>query len=586
MRRKLTALLTPIAILALSCLSSVGLADAPRLVRTSEQWQGHTVSYLVQSSTNGELRLDANNGFFDHGFVAKGQKAVSKDDQGLISAHFEHLALGRGHDNVTARWHILVASPGELTIRPEFNVPAAERQVRWRLSMGNIKREFVPGSAEAPVLTFPIRKGGRHTISLQRLDNETAGETRIVGLVVSGPAAKDAGIIRARWRPAAIHTQYSSSTCPQTKMWVFETQAIAPVSSYSPITTRFGYYGATFDSNGRAAGGVNFSMWAASRNAKQAPPLNQMPHLLATGNPDAEFGGFGHEGSGVKIRNWEPLAHHPASVIQALRVDTENGYDTWSGYLFDERIGHWVLYAVGRRPTQLRRGETETYLRPASFCEIPGPPATQRSGDVRRVMRRRGWFYGENRQWHPVDRQTTGVRRGDNAPTNKFIAAEDGWFLMGTGGVEMLDPVAEVRQPAASSKLPDYLQPKIASELFELSVKIGESSANANRTTARVRYTLNDAGPGATAVLHYGPVDCLTFVSRELHGTEKAGVSATLLSGDRVWTHATTAQPVKGPQVDFQLTDLKPGTHYFYRLLVTNQRGKSWAFESGSFETR
>ena len=97
---------------------------------------------------------------------------------------------------------------------------------------------------------------------------------------------------------------------------------------------------------------------------------------------------------------------------------------------------------------------------------------------------------------------------------------------------------------------------------------------------------LNDAGSGATAVLHYGPVDCLTFVSRELHGTEKAGVSATLLSGDRVWAHATTAQPVKGLNCEFQLTDLKPGTRYFYRLLVTNQRGKSWAFESGSFETR
>ena len=87
-------------------------------------------------------------------------------------------------------------------------------------------------------------------------------------------------------------------------------------------------------------------------------------------------------------------------------------------------------------------------------------------------------------------------------------------------------------------------------------------------------------------MLHYGPVDCLTFVSRELHGTEKAGVSATLLSGDRVWAHATTTHPIRGQQIEFQLTDLKPGIRYFYRLLATNQRGKSWAFESGSFETR
>ena len=71
------------------------------------------------------------------------------------------------------------------------------------------------------------------------------------------------------------------------------------------------------------------------------PPVFAMPHLLATGNPAAEFSGFGHEGSGVKIRNWEPYWRNPKSVIQALRVETKDGFDTFYGYLFDEEKKSW-----------------------------------------------------------------------------------------------------------------------------------------------------------------------------------------------------------------------------------------------------
>ncbi len=575
-----------IALASLLCSTTTVPADVPGLVRTTEQWNGRQISYLVQQESNSRLQLNASNGFFDRGFSAAGQTAAPADEKHLIPSHFDHLVLRGGMADVTARWHVLISSPGALTIRPQFTVPASERQTRWEISVRNTRRTFMPASEESTPLTFSVDQAGRHTVVLRRLDNDVPGETQIHGLLVSCPAATKAGVIRARWRPAAIHTQYSSSTCPETKMWVFETQSVTPVSSYSPITTRFGYFGASFGSDGRAAGGVNFSMWAASRNAKQAPPLNEMPHLLATGNPQAEFGGFGHEGSGVKIRNWEPFAHHPRSVIQALRVQSKDGYDTWTGYLFDERTRRWVLYAVGRRPTQLRRGQTETFLRPASFCEIPGPPATQRSGDIRRIMRRRGWFYGEDHRWHPVDRQTSGNPRTARDPVNKFIAAEDGWFLMGTGGVEMLDPVTEVRLSETSDRLPVFLQPDVAQQLFELPVEFGETSAEAGRTTATVSYDLKDAGPDATAVLHYGPVDCLTFVARKLHGTEKAGVSEKLLSADRVWAHTTATQSVSNGRNRFQLDNLKPATRYFYRLLVTNRRGKSWAFDSGSFETQ
>ncbi len=87
------------------------------------------------------------------------------------------------------------------------------------------------------------------------------------------------------------------------------------------MTTRFGYFAGLFNGERKASGGINFSMWAASAHSEKAPALSDMPHLIATGNSLAEFSGFGHEGSGVKIRNWSPLAHQPDSIIQALRVE-------------------------------------------------------------------------------------------------------------------------------------------------------------------------------------------------------------------------------------------------------------------------
>ena len=559
------------------------LADEiPVLVSASAHWNGRPVSLLVQPASDSSISLTANNGFFDRGFHAVGQKSVPEDDKHLISAHFEALKLRSGIANVSARWHILTATAGDLDIHPHFSVADAERNVRWQLTIGETEKIFIPGDGET-TLRYSMSSPGHHTVFLERLDNDSSGETQIKGLTVSGNPVDKGGIIRARWRPAAVHSKYSSSTCPTTNMWVFETQAVTRTSSYSPITTQFGYFGASFNSEARAAGGVNFSMWAASRNAAQAPPLTQMPHLLATGNPDAEFGGFGHEGSGVKIRNWEPYAHNPRSVIQALRLESEGGYDTFYGYLFDERDQRWGLYAVGRRPQRTGRRRGTSGLTPGSFCEIPGPPAVERSGDVRRVMRRRGWFYDADGNWHPIDHAT-----GDksSAPINKFVSTEEGWILMGTGGVEMLQPVREVRLPNPSRELPAYLQPDLVSQLFQLPVEFGSVSSQVTRTSAVVNYELTDAGPNAKAVLYYGPKDCLTFVARELHGTERKGVSSDILASDRVWANSTKPQDVSSGVNQFRLQNLKSGTQYFFRLLVTNERGKSWAFESGSFATK
>lgn len=573
----------------LICLPPTVDAQSPRLIPTKESKHGANVSYLGQLAPENTIVLDANNGFFDAGFRAEGQHVVTGPEKELISSHFTHLTVPTAKSNAAARWYLWVKQPGEILVTLTMHVPASEVGSKWRLSFGSREQHFTTATSDRepprPLLfEFSIDAAGKHTLELSRISNQPTPKTQIQNLTLTGSAISDSSILRARWRPAAIHTQYASSSCPETTMWVFESQSLSKVSSYSPMTTRFGYFGATFNADGLAAGGVNFSMWAASRNSQSAPPLLSMPHLLATGHPQAEFGGFGHEGSGVKIRNWEPFAHHPKSVIQALRVESKNGTETYSGYLFDERTNRWVLYAVGRRP-QKSQPAAHTVLRPASFCEVPGPPATERSGDRLRNMRRRGWFYGEDKQWHAVDRQTSSNRKNDG-PTNKFIAAEDDWFVMGTGGMEMLQATHEVRIHTATNELPAYLQPEVAAQLFQLPAEIGDSSDMAAQTSAKIAYDIPIAGANAVATLYYGPRDCLTFVKRELHGTEKHGVSGQILSTDRTWESSTAPASASNGLNEFQLTGLKSNSDYHYRLLVTNDAGKCWAFQSGTFRTK
>jgi hypothetical protein len=577
---------------------SMNVSAESQFFKTGEQRHGADVYQLGEPARAGAIVLDANNGFFDRGvFIADGRRpAPSDSEKALIHAHFTHLVAAEKESLGTAHWYLWIPKAGDVDLVAHWKVPPSDHGVQWEVRLDNDVRKVVAGTSSETTpqkwdLKFSVKQPGRHTISIRKLTDRIAKGTEIHGIRLTGRAIVDASLLRARWRPAAIHTQYSASTCPQTKMWVFESQNISDYGSYSPITTPFGYFGGSFDADRTANGGMNFSMWAARSGAKSAPPLHQMPHLLATGNPQAEFGGFGHEGSGVKIRNWEPLNHHPRSIIQALRMDIDENSRLYSGYVFDDRDNRWVLYAVGRKPNKVT-GDRKTgpqdpdWLRMSSFCEIPGPAERERTGDRPRVIRRRGWAYNADRQWHPVDHQTT---RSPGTPSNRYIAAaEDGWFVMSTGGMDMFDQkTIEVKQPAPGG-LPPYLQSDIAAKLFEYPAEFGKHSAeHIAQTSAQVNYELLDVGENATAVLYYGPQDCLSFVPRDdFHATERKGVIDKVYSMDRVWPAWTKSTPVDKGVSNFTLINLKPDTEYFYRLFVTNNAGKIWSFDAGKFQTK
>ena len=519
--------------------------------------------YYGEGAKNSTLLLTPSNGFFDKGFFKATDPTPAPDaDKHWIPLHFETLQTTK--PGGSARWHLWFDSPGK------FDISLTGKGV-WNFQIDDSHGEI---DAKTPLQVVIHHKGKRSLILTPKSESPNSTITQLE-LKNLGPGTK---LLRARWRPAAAHDRYESSTVKNPSIWVFETQNIGCGSNYSPMTTNFGYFGATFSDNGRASGGVNFSMWAAGQSAQSLPPLPAMPHLLATGNPAAEFSGFGHEGSGVKLRGWEPFAHHPKSVIQALRLEVSESFETYYGYIFDDQKDSWKLYTAGRRA--LKTGQ-HAELRATSFCEIPGPPAVERTGDLVRKVRRRGWFFGDDRKWHQADTSTLTSKK---EIANRFSGIDpDGWFILGTGGMEFFDPPSP-RRSKVSSTLPDYLAPEKEKQLFDLPVTFTGRSASAGKTNASVSCQL-EALRQAEAWLFYGEVDCLTFARRDLHGTERNGISTELTASNRVWQFETPAISFSVKSVTAELKELKPETTYFYRFLVKHDGGKSWDFESGSFTT-
>lgn len=535
------------------------------------------VFYKAQPAIENTIILDANNGFFDKGKItAQGKAAPLPNEKPLISASFQSLKFLAQSEEATARWYFRTSGAGPLTIVLQFSSPL-EKESKWTCTIGSQEKSFTSLDAnQQTTLDFGL-PSGTHILALTR-KGQSKTDHLLKNITLTGAPLKEGALLRARWRPSAIHTRYQASGCPEPLMWIFESRSVSDHSSYSPITTAFGYYGATFNKDRRAAGGMNFSMWAVSQKAKTLPPLNQMPHLLATGNPDAEFSGFGHEGSGVKIRNWTPFAHQPNSVIQALRIEKNEPYHTYSGYFYDTQKKQWILYAVGNKAPKKR---TASHLRASSFCEIPGPPAVERTGDQSRILERRGWFFDRDGGMHPVDSMTTKPR----LQNHQIAVSPDHWFQMMTGGIEHYQVPAKVTSEF-THPLPEYLQPNKLAQLRQLPAEFGSSKADRlAKNSATITYQLDKEGPKPTGILYYGEIDALTFAARKLHGTEKGRTSEKLFASERVWSEQKdTGALSKGPN-QITLTDLKPGTKYFYRLFVKNAEGKCWAPTSGSFTT-
>lgn len=520
--------------------------------------------HAVQSTRDGRLFLTPNESFFPKlGLAAEGSGTVPDVDD--LNGGKSFATIGKWDAGDAAEWGIWLNQPGELKLVVFLGGSGG----RFRIQVGDQSRGFVPATGDGAALTagFAITEPGRHSVVLTC---EEAGNAPVFRWIeAGGSAAVNGGVLRKRWRPAAAHTKFSSSRASgRVRLWVMEMDAVpGALDFYSPITTPFGYYGPTWKADGTVNTGFNFSLWSFGRGEPE-PPVERLSHLLAIGDPGATFGGFDHEGTGVKIRDWEPLAGRQGQrQALALRVEPGPVYDTYYSYFYASDEKRWRLFGVGNKHNQGRPLEN---LWVGSFVEVPGPPPVQRTGAWERKMRYRGWVMVEGGGWFPLDRMERGnVDKATGLTHTDRGVTEDGWFYLETGGwyyrkVRDTEPVA---LSVSGKPQVDYLDADDLAYLATVPCEVVVTGIERAGDKARITLSTRNAGANAKLVLFRGPTEGLTFAERwahrmEIDGTVKEGRQQHVIDG------IPSAEPL------------------LVRALLENGEGRFWSRETVSSPAR
>ena len=128
-----------------------------------------------------------------------------------------------------------------------------------------------------------------------------------------------------------------------------------------------------------------------------------------------------------------------------------------------------------------------------------------------------------------------------------------------------------------------FLSAEKVKQLKYLPVSFGDITSSVSSSSARLNIRLDKSGRNASAIIYYGEKDYYCFAPRELHSTEK---KLSVLGANKVWKYSKKINRVSNGVNTVQLDNLKPKTKYFFRILITNDEGKMWTFETHHFTTK
>lgn len=517
--------------------------------------------YMVQRTTR-RLKLTPNESFFPKLGLKSEGKTPWPGSRTDLNQNKNFQSIGKWDSGDVAEWGLLFEKPGQLEIAIHIHASSKDRQ--YTAHLGTASFTFIVpqsnnGNAKIVTWSTRIEKPGRHSLLL-RCDKDTAkSKTRFEFIEISGPAAKGAGVLRKRWRPKAAHTRFSSSKNPEgVQLWIVEMDA-APgrLDFYAPMTTPFGYYGPTWLADGRVNESINFSLWSFKRGAKE-PAIEKLSHLLAIGNPKASFGGFDHEGTGVKVRNWKPFSGRQSQKqTLALRVEYGETYDTYFSYFFDSRQKKWEFFASGNKLKAKRKRN----FYPGSFVEVPGRAHVQRTGAYERRMRYRGWVVDNKGTLHPLDRMSYGdIDKETNLTYTDRGVDQDGRFFLQTGGwvfrKKNAQKFASLPANTKTSKV-DFLDPDDLKFLATIPCSIESTSVKRRAKTIEINFDIRNRNKNAEVIVYWGYAEGLTFSKR--------------------WSHSINlSQPKEGRnRIMLKNVDLKKKV--YIRLFLKNSLGQFWS---------
>lgn len=475
--------------------------------------------------------------------------------------------------NDTILWRVRIAQPGVLDVTPYISVSATGQNAVIAVNIGGCEREIAlhsgkEGFAPQEGQRFDIAQRGEYTINLilkKKMGGGSVGDVQKV--VLEGTAAQGAEVMRVRWRPAAIHAQMRHVSHPRNVIItvVEDVPVTKDVWMYHPVTTPFGYAGTSWNEVEQEFGGINFSLWSYGAKAER-PPVAQLSHLIAVGK-GLVFGGFSHEGTGVKPRGASPYAGKKTdAAVVAVRMEPGEKYNTYYSYYLDPETGDkWRLWGAGKQYNH--KGKT-SYLTTGKFVEVVGPPTVGRTGHRQRVLKTRGWCVTQDGRKLPLNEMAYG---GNSEPemTAKVWAESDGYFVLKTGGFggQVVDKGVVV---VAEEKIPVFLSDGMMEQLYQLPCDMcaEKNPVKLEKGKAVVRVVVAKAGTGAKATLYWGESDGVTFDDKE--------------SG-YLWKNKKTVVVKQGGN-DFVIKELPDKGRCYWRLKVENDEGVTWLKETESFE--
>ncbi|MFT7619599.1 MAG: hypothetical protein ACI97A_003255 [Planctomycetota bacterium] len=519
--------------------------------------------YMGQRTLSGALKLTPNECFFPKlGLAAQGEASWPGSFLHL-NQNKNFQSIGKWDQGDEAEWGLLFEKTGEVNLA--IHMAAVNKNRRYSVFLGGRSFSFTAPQAQGkklPVVkwTTTIDKPGRYSLVVRCEEDEAKSKTRLDFIEASGAAVKRACVLRKRWRPKAAHTRFSSSHDPKgVRLWIVEMDA-APgkLNFYAPMTTPFGYYGPTWLADGRVNVSINFSLWSFKRGAPE-PPIEELSHLLAIGNPDASFGGFDHEGTGVKVRNWKPFEERQGQKqVLALRVEPGEIYDTYFSYFLDSEKREWCFFASGRKLKPKRQRN----FYPGSFVEVPGRAHVQRTGAYKRRMRYRGWVVDDQGALFPLDRMTYGdIDKKTKLTYTDRGLTRDGRFFLETGGwiFRKKKETKHVKLPAKKAKI-DFLDSADLKFLAAVPSTITGTKANRRQKSIAVEFDIQNRGKNAEAQVYWGYEEGLTFAKR--------------------WTNSMKiAKPLQGKN-RIVLKGAVPGKQIYLRFFLKNSGGQFWSNET------
>ncbi len=510
--------------------------------------------HLIQRTQDDRLILSPNEGFFPKlGLTAEGEGTIP-DTGGLNKGTTFSQVTGWDTGDVM-EWAVWLPDPGNITLT--IHLTDSSQKGRFTISLGNQSKSITP-SADSFQWTTRTTQSGFHLVQLT-CEQTKAKDIRFHSIHLTGDNTKTSAVLRKRWRPAAAHTRFSTpKATDNVRLWIMEMDA-APgdLDFYAPITTPFGYYGPSWNADGTVKPSINFSLWSYGRG-KPEPPIEQLSHLLAIGNPDARFSGFGHEGTGVKIRDWNPFEGlRNQRQAFALRVEPGNDYNTFYSYFYSQHEKAWKLFGAGRK---WAKGKPIDHLWVGSFVEVPGPPQRQRTGSTVRRMNYRGWVSKTGLEWHAL----TTMKKGDIDKETGLTYTDrgltrDNWFYMETGGwIYRNAPGTDIEHHQTPQPRPEYLHPDKTKALTSTPSTIQIKSVRKTASGIKLTYDISNAGPQATVTAYHGPEEGLTLLEK--------WSSNTPLTSAREGSNRTTIN--------------LPSSTSHIRLLLKNQHGQFWTHQT------